>query len=235
MLEILAVVAIVSLLVAFLIPKIYGFIAQSETIRCLSNLRQIGVAARLFGDEYGGVIVATYYDGSPNNPYYNPANPQAIPDGSWYNQLKPYLINNPELSREQMNQTTPGVLRCPGALRKHPKVPSSGVTYSMNAYIAPHYGAPLPPGGSPTPTSLFRYLEVAQPDQLIFIAHGAFNTVSQAGYFSNMTFGGQHPEALHNDKWAVLFLDGHVANVPPDDYMPGGGNPKFQEHWKILP
>lgn len=188
LIELLAVCAIVSILLALSLTGLSSLTERSESVRCLSNLRQIGMAARLFGDEHNGIIVATYFKADPDSP-----------GKYWWDNLSPHLG-----SAEAAKKT----LRCPTSVRKHPNMQGVGITYSLNSFIAPHHiTAPEAP--------LRRFAEATHPKDLILAAHGAW---IGDRYASNMTFGGQCPEPLHHGKSNILFLDGHVETLPPEIY-----------------
>jgi len=196
LIELLAVCAIVTILLALSLTGLSSLIERSESMRCLSNLRRIGMAARLFGDEHNGIIVATCFKADPDTP-----------GKYWWDNLSPYLGSA---------ETAKKTLRCPTSRRKHPNMQGSGITYSLNTYIAPHH---IPNPGAP----LGRFAEATHPKDLILAAHGAW---IGDRYAANMTFGGQCPEPLHHGKSNILFLDGHVETLPPEIY-------KQQRFWRL--
>ncbi len=53
--ELLVVIAIISLLLGILLPALGNAREQGRSIRCLSNIRQIGLAGNLYANEYGRV------------------------------------------------------------------------------------------------------------------------------------------------------------------------------------
>lgn len=80
LIELLVVVAIIALLIAILIPSLSRARERAKTSVCASNLRQIGIAYRLYADgENGGKV------GSKNT---------ALPGTFWFFVEQAYLGEN---------------------------------------------------------------------------------------------------------------------------------------------
>jgi len=56
LIELLVVIAIIAILMAILMPALNRAKKQAKGVRCLSNLRQIGVAAHLYANDYDGKV-----------------------------------------------------------------------------------------------------------------------------------------------------------------------------------
>lgn len=77
--ELLVVIGIISLLIAILVPALNRAKQSSENVKCLSNLRQLGVAAQMHSNDYhsrippAGVLIPASDEGkSPFDGFKNP-------------------------------------------------------------------------------------------------------------------------------------------------------------------
>src|ERR1041385_6092589 len=101
LIELLVVIAIIAILASLLLPTLARARDKGKTARCTSNLRQLGMAAMLYDEDY-----KVYPIGWP------PAADLALPlPPIWYRQLQPYL-------RKKSTESGGGIFICPSSIQK---------------------------------------------------------------------------------------------------------------------
>ncbi len=194
--ELLVVVAIVAIFASMLVPAVNKALGKARAIACMSNIRQIGLAAAGYVDEYNGYTMPGDF-GSTTTYAYN----------HWIN----YLVEA-QVIRDH------DVFRCQSLRTAECFNPSGGenviteASYIMNlmprgsAASAAWSGAGLPPGGvmqgwgriSAT-ERLVKASDIRQPEMALHIMDVAAGGISSA----------------HQGVNKFMRTDYGVVNVPP--------------------
>ncbi|MCK4401024.1 DUF1559 domain-containing protein [bacterium] len=66
LIELLVVVAIIALLSSLLLPALVGAREMGRRIKCVSNLKNMGLAAQMYADDWDGWLPNQFVSGSEN-------------------------------------------------------------------------------------------------------------------------------------------------------------------------
>lgn len=231
LIELLVVIAIIAILAAILFPVFAQARAQARKTVCLSNQKQVSLAALMYVQDYDETFAV---ERSPNE--YNPGNNgQSVPnnDGTWRFLLQPYVKNT-------------GVFHCPEDTRNvgwsegyqdgvtyancttgqncwaNNRNAQAHVTYAYNGYMFNHCTAPslpLPQAAVQAPANVIFLAEsrMEYPDEGLWQTpwdlSGVFG-LKGAGVFSS-----------HNGILNWAFFDGHckamklAATITPQPWL----------------
>ena len=87
LIELLVVIAIIAILAAILFPVFARAREKARTASCQSNLKQIGIAAMMYAQDYDENVVPAIYDGPIDTPS------TYVDLVYWVNLLDPYIKN----------------------------------------------------------------------------------------------------------------------------------------------
>ena len=194
LIELLVVISIISLLISLLMPALKQARESARKVSCMSNLKQIGIAARMYAEDNGQWLPhAGYtYNNTASGPYIG-----------WTAQLSRYL-NVSSMTAYQLNH---GVFQCPSQTNPSSGYPGYGDNgfyggYGWNyvrlGYIPNHRlenTINLTQVRNPTKTLMAgdtsdEYINSFDPSRVFFLYGNAFR---------------------HSDGGNYLWVDGHVS------------------------
>src|ERR1017187_420568 len=163
LIELLVVIAIIAILAALLLPVFAKAKTKAQGIQCMSNLKQLQMAAIMYSDDNDARLLPTVGEGpyqitSPLDPYCQPGAPQ----NQWIygDMTQPAAAANPDLLRVGLifpYAPNIALFKCPADVRTiwfgGTPVPPGGNniltvrSMSMNAYLNPITN----PVNTPTP------------------------------------------------------------------------------------
>jgi prepilin-type processing-associated H-X9-DG protein/prepilin-type N-terminal cleavage/methylation domain-containing protein len=259
LIELLVVISIIALLVAILLPVLTTARETARAARCLSNARQMGVAAYTYAADHDNVVInqrhIDYLPGGTDH-YY------------WMWTLSEYLNVSPEFYGPWITNSTtvaanynalesaiPDTLRlyiCPseeGTFRYGPylKYGLNVFTTSLGGGIKSQTTPPRagePASGYDNSPLWKRYdgIGAVRPlSDYVLLSDTAtnddplrFRTAPNYSDFGFLTY--HHPNASqgvlsdrHNGSGNLLFLDGHASNEQWDDYARPVGDPDLYD------
>lgn len=110
LIELLVVIAIIAILAGLLLPALSRAKARGGQAACLSNMRQIGIAMRMFADDNDGLLPTSTHGASTN--------------ASWIYQLADYAGN---VERIRL---------CPADRKAEERISAKASSYTQNEYTA---------------------------------------------------------------------------------------------------
>jgi len=227
--ELLVVIGIIALLISVLLPAMSRARESAKAIACGSNLRQIGAAIYMYGNENKGLL---------------PVGCLAI-NSSGGNLVWDTLISrnlNRPCSSIYINTDPPPVLKCPNDTVPRPSPYQTAIrSYSMVEAASGTWPQRIPngvasdsfyPATDPNFNKYFRtfkFTDIRQSSKVLMVAEafGVITNPNMAGHATGALV--QNPNGqltgyagmAHYKRWNYLFVDGHVELLYPIDTVNG--------------
>jgi len=243
LIELLVVIAIIAILAAMLLPALARSKAKARQTACLNNLRQVGIAALTYVNDYGG------YPGdySANHGCY-----------VWMTRLLPNAGNNrsifccpgapPDSAWDTNVNRTLGVPDINGVYDPYTVTPGSRFSMGYNDWglgNAGNLGSPsaaLGLGGDVDGGfyyGLMKDSKVVAPVQMIMLADTrALQTGDSGSWEANLdptdttsATDGQLPSNRHNYKTDIMFCDGHTEKPKRNDVINPASGSQWRPRW----
>ncbi len=220
LIELLVVIALIGILAALLLPALVRSKASAQRIRCVSNLRQLGLAAHMYWDDNGGNCFS--YGGSVTNGgqlywfgWMGPGIEGQRAFDATQADLYPYLRGRGVELCPAFNYSLPQVkLKATGA--------SYGYGYNLSLSAPPH-APPINVNRLPQASLLALLGDSAQVNTWQAPASAA-NPMLEEWYYLDTSTNQPNGHFRHAQRAQVVFCDGHVAL---EKYVPGSLDPRL--------
>jgi prepilin-type N-terminal cleavage/methylation domain-containing protein/prepilin-type processing-associated H-X9-DG protein len=230
LIELLVVIAIIAILAAILFPVFAQAREAARQTTCLSNLRQIGSATRMYLQDYDEVWVPT---GSAIEPgtVLNGRKLNGQPFNGWSLSLQPYTRNRQMFLCPSMSRTFQGGGAC-APFNGQPVTNHYSYNYFLGrdgSYAGGTYGRS--PDGSETYFTPIADAAIVQPASTIAYLHS--NSIPPYGFTWGCTYVTiETPDfinkirmrVMHKDGDNLCFADGHVKWFQVKEQDSGGQN-----------
>ncbi len=202
--EVLVVITLIAVLTAILIPVAGKIRSAGNTVKCISNLKQVTSIYLMTVQDNNGLFL-------PSNKVRPGEVTAMYRDKHWDEAVAIFLHNTGHGQRNDRVRH----LSCPAVLDKlisdHGKTPENAVnksTYGVNSYLNRRGGDELPIGAT-------RMDQLVEPSETILF--GDSKIIGTGLPERSINGWGQQPVAYHGKHAHLSYADGHVRVVLPSE------------------
>lgn len=200
LIELLVVIAIIAILAAILFPVFAQAKEAAKKTQCLSNLKQIGLGAMMYSQDYDDHTIPQYLPVPVGQELYYPNE-----DIAWFGRRQQGNANQPITIRDGLLQPymkNNQIIVCPS----YTLTSAADLGYAMNIYDVNDRSTATTQSGTYTYWVGINSGQFEAVAETILIADGVGN------FIGGPAFGAKRMHARHTDQANIIWLDGHVKS-----------------------
>lgn len=233
--ELLVVLAITAVLAGLLLPAVGQVREAVRSASCQSNLRQVGMATLAYGMDWNGLLVPAFRGTNGGRPAW-----PTLPGGAGWNwrgaiELWGGIDTGPYHGRGGQAR----MFSCPAAIRGRPGSTSGLATYGANARLSASSNCTgFSPDDARFPDAGTRLVRIGRSSEVFLFSDGRFDQLNNLFAYNVNGASILHlPPATHQERSAVVYLDGHagtrtavwLAATQPDWNLAGSEGRAFHQ------
>lgn len=182
--EMLVVIAIISILASLLMPTLLNAIESGRQIRCTNNQKQVGMAISMYADQYNDFIPAVVTDTVGWTDYWDTTRIWAMVYPQGWGQAA----------------FRSSIFACPTYLAEKP---TANVSYALNGWY---------PNGVQDVLKPHKRSLAIRPSMCLLLGEGSNHFLNGWAYNPGPPTG-TPPLFPHKDKMTITFMDGHSSTI----------------------